>query len=553
MTRPMSESQIPSSPPDLDLTPWPAEVAQRYRALGLWTGDLLGDIAVQHIGLRPGGEAVIGPDARLTYAELEQEVQRLAVWWRGLGWEPGDYVVVQLPNTAAFVATVLSLWRAGLVPVMALANHRRAEVSAFVAQTNAVGHVCADGLGGANHAALAVDICSGAPGLVTVLVGADGSHSVVRDPRPRATRPRQLPEGWDDLPPSGRVALLQLSGGSTGTPKLIPRTHDDYLLSVRESNPICGTTADTRYLVALPCAHNFAMSSPGILGVLQAGGTVVMAPEPSPATAFALVEAERITMTAVVPPVAMLWLRAANRRTHDLSTLESLLVGGARLPDSVASQVRPILGCRLRQVFGMAEGLVNYTRDEDDEHTVTTTQGRPISPYDELRVVDDHDHDVPDGEPGHLLTRGPYTIRGYFRAGAHNARAFTADGFYRTGDVVVRHPSGHLTVVGRAKDQVNRGGEKIAVVEVESHLLTHPGVAEVSVIAEPDELLGERACAVLVPTGDPPSVSELRQHLHERGLADYKIPDRFIIADELPRTRVGKTDVGAIRHERTLE
>ena len=552
MTQPMNDSQPPAPLPDVDLTPWPAAVAQRYRALGLWTGDLLGDIAAQHVHQRPSQEAVVGPDARLTYAELEQEVQRLALWWRELGWEAGDYVVVQLPNTTAFVTTVLSLWRAGLVPVMALANHRRAEISAFVAQTNAVGLVCADGLNGVDHASLATDIRADAPGLVTVLVGADGSYHVERDPRPRAPHTRQLPDGWDDLPPSGRVALLQLSGGSTGTPKLIPRTHDDYLLSVRESNPICGTTADTRYLVTLPCAHNFAMSSPGILGALLAGGTVVMAPDPSPATVFALVEAERITMTGVVPPVAMLWLRAASRRTHDLSSLESLLVGGARLPDSIASQVLPVLGCPLRQVFGMAEGLVNYTRDEDDESTVTTTQGRPISPYDEVRVVDDHDRDMPDGEPGHLLTRGPYTIRGYFRAGAHNAQAFTADGFYRTGDVVVRHPSGHLTVVGRAKDQVNRGGEKIAVVEVENHLLTHPGVAEVSVVAEPDELLGERACAVLVPTGEPPSVPELRQHLHERGLADYKIPDRFIFTDELPRTRVGKTDISTIRHERTL-
>lgn len=537
--------------PDLDLTPWPGSLADRYRELGLWTGELLGDITREHARLHPEREAIVGPDARLDHATLESEVERLADCWRELGWEPGDYVVLQLPNTAAFVTHLISLWRAGLVPVMALANHRFAEISQFVGQTRAVGHVCAGGLGGVDHADLAATVRDSAAGLTTVLVDGQGGHQIEQDPRPRPQLPRDLPPGWEDLPDSGRVALLQLSGGSTGTPKLIPRTHDDYLLSVRESNPICKTTEQTRYLVTLPCAHNFAMSSPGILGVLLAGGTAVMAPDPSPATCFALIESERITMSGVVPPVALMWLQAAPRRSHDLSSLERLLVGGSRLPDSAAARIQPVLGCRLQQVFGMAEGLVNYTRDEDDEETVTTTQGRAISPHDEVRVVDDQECDVPDGQVGQLLTRGPYTIRGYFRAGEHNARAFTRDGYYRTGDLVVRHPSGHLSVVGRVKDQINRGGEKIAVVEVESHLLTHPGVAEVSIVAEPDQLLGERACAVLIPAGEPPTAVELRRHLRERGLADYKIPDRFVVTDELPRTRVGKTDLGTIRDERT--
>ncbi len=532
--------------PDLDLTCWPAETAERYRQAGYWTGQLLTGLIDPHVAARPQAPAVIGPDARLSYAGLAARIAERTRLWRQLGNAPGDYAVLQLPNSAEFVVALLSLWQAGAVPVMALATHRHAEIAAFARQAGAAVHVCAGGLCGTGHHDLAATVRAGQPGLITALH--DGTSWVIeRDPRPRSAHPRLLPPEWESLPESGKVALLQLSGGSTGTPKLIPRTHDDYLCCVRESARLCGLGPGTRYLVTLPAAHNFAMSSPGILGTLLAGGTVVMAPDPSPATAFGLIERERITLTAVVPPVAQLWLRAARRPGRDLSSLRVLQVGGARLPDIVAAQVTDVLGCQLQQVFGMAEGLVCYTRDSDPGELITTTQGRPVSPADEIKVVDDDDRELPDGEPGHLLTRGPYTIRGYFRAGEHNASAFTPDGYYRTGDLVIRYPSGHLSVVGRAKDQINRGGEKIAVIEVEGHLLAHPGVAEVSLIAEPDPLLGERARAVIVPSGPPPGVAELRAWLHERGLASFKIPDQFTFASALPRTRIGKTDLGSLR------
>ena len=201
----------------------------------------------------------------------------------------------------------------------------------------------------------------------------------------------------------------------------------------------------------------------------------------------------------------------------------------------------------LLQVFGMAEGLVNYTRHDDPDDLVVTTQGRPTSDHDEIRIVDDHDHPVPEGEPGHLLTRGPYTIRGYYRAPEHNATAFTADGFYRTGDIVRRHPSGNLVVAGRAKDQINRGGEKIGAEEVENHILAHPGVHDASVVAVPDPYLGERTYAHVIPKGQAPTRVELQAFLRERGLAAYKIPDRVSFVDTFPATAVGKTSKRDLR------
>ena len=285
---------------------------------------------------------------------------------------------------------------------------------------------------------------------------------------------------------------------------------------------------------------------------ITAPGDVVLAPNPSPDTAFSLIETERVTITAVVPPIALQWLDAVEHgsQSHrDLSSLRVLQVGGAKFAPEAARRVRPVLGCTLQQVFGMAEGLVNYTRLDDPDDIITTTQGRPISPDDEIRIVDDADRPVPDGEVGHLLTRGPYTIRGYYRADEHNATAFTADGFYRTGDLVRRTPTGHLVVEGRAKDQINRGGEKVSAEEVENHILAHPAVHDAAVVGMSDPYLGERVCAYVIARTEPPSRSELLRFLRERGLASYKIPDRVEFVDRFPVTGVGKISRSELRRE----
>jgi 2,3-dihydroxybenzoate-AMP ligase len=201
------------------------------------------------------------------------------------------------------------------------------------------------------------------------------------------------------------------------------------------------------------------------------------------------------------------------------------------------------------QVFGMAEGLVNYTRLDDDPETVVTTQGRPISPDDEIRIVDDADREVPEGEFGHLLTRGPYTIRGYWRAPEHNRTAFTEDGFYRTGDIVRRTPSGHLVVEGRAKDQINRGGEKVAAEEIENIILAHPSVHDVSLVAVPDEYLGERTLAyvILREGAEPLRPVAVKRFVRDRGVAAYKVPDLVEFVDAFPQTGIGKISKKQLR------
>ncbi|MFF1488328.1 (2,3-dihydroxybenzoyl)adenylate synthase [Streptomyces sp. NPDC058319] len=527
-----------------DAPTWPAAYAERYRAAGYWRGETFGQMLRARAARHPDRTAVVDPAGagrRWSYAELDRRADRTAAGLLAAGIGRGDRVVLQLPNVAEFFEVLFALFRIGALPVFALPAHRDTEITHFCVLSEAVAYVVADVHEGYDYRDLATRVRANAPTLRHVfVVGDPGEHT------PLAEVPREpVPH---DEPAPGDLAFLQLSGGSTGVPKLIPRTHDDYLYSVRASDEICAVDENSVHLVTLPAAHNFPLSSPGSLGTLAAGGRVVLCPRPDPDTAFPLIERERVTHTGLVPPLALVWTEAAAATPYDLSSLRVLLVGGAKFSEAAARRVRPALGCALQQVFGMAEGLVNYTRLDDDEETVVTTQGRPICPDDEIRVVDDDDRDVAPGETGHLLTRGPYTIRGYWRAPEHNARSFTADGFYRTGDLVRLTGSGHLVVEGRSKDQINRGGEKIAAEEVENVILGHPAVHDVSVVAVPDDYLGERSCAyVILRRGAELRAAALRRFVRERGLAAYKVPDRVEFVDAFPHTGVGKVSKRDLR------
>lgn len=526
--------------------PWPAELVQRYRAEGYWREETLGGLLREWAKRSGEATAVVDGAERLSYAALDRRADGLALALRARGIGTGARVVVQLPNCLEFAVVLFGLLRAGAVPVLALPAHRRAEIEHLAVLSGAVGYVIRDRHEGFDYRELAREVQASAPALRHVLVVGDPGGftplSDLADPEDSASAPdgaAALPE-----PDPGDVAVLLISGGTTGAPKLIPRTHRDYAYNARTSAEVCGLTERDRYLVCLPAAHNFPLACPGILGTFSAGGTAVFAPAPTPEVAFGLIERERITATALVPPLVRFWVDAAGWDGRDLASLRLLQVGGARLDAELARQVRPALGCVLQQVFGMAEGLLNYTRLDDPEDLVTTTQGRPLSPADEIRVVDAGGTDVPPGEVGELHTRGPYTLRGYYRAEEYNAGAFDPRGFFKTGDLVRQLPTGHLVVEGRVKEVINRGGENVAATELEEHLLAHPAIAEAAVLALPDPELGEQVCAVVVVGADqrPPKRKELKSYLAQRGLASFKHPDRLVVRADLPLTGVGKID-----------
>lgn len=528
---------------------WPERLAARYRAAGYWRDETFCDVLRERAERCGDRTAVVGGATRLTYRELADRADRLAAGMHRMGIRPGDRVVVQLPNVVEFVETCFALFRLGAIAVLALPAHRRTEITQFCALTDAAAYVVPDRYLGFDYRELAAEVVTGFPELRNVVVvGELGDFHGVAGFTPIDDVYADTAElSGVPLPRPSSVALLQLSGGSTGVPKLIPRRHEDYLCAVRASLDACPLDSASVYLGALPVAHNFPLVSPGVFGALYVGAAVVLAAAPSPDVVFPLIESERVTITAAVPPLALSWLSAVAHTPCDLSSLAVLQVGGAACGPELARRVGPELGATLQQVFGMAEGLINYTRLDDPEDVIVHTQGRPCCEADEVRVVDDADRDVPAGQQGHLLTRGPYTIRGYFDAEDHNASAFTTDGFYRTGDLVRIRQDGNLVVVGRAKEQINRGGEKLAPEEVENRLLAHPGVHDAAVVAIVDDYLGERTCAFVIPGEGGLEPRQLTSFLRTEGLAAYKIPDLVEIVEEFPVIGVGKIGKAELR------
>ncbi|WP_319456704.1 MULTISPECIES: (2,3-dihydroxybenzoyl)adenylate synthase [unclassified Mycobacterium] len=537
------------------VVPWPDDVAAHYRKAGYWHGRSVASYLAEQVERRPLDEAIVDGTTRLTYRDLWDRSAACAQALLDLGIRPGDRIVVQLPNCWEFVALALGCFRSGIVPVMALPAHRRHEITHLAAQSEARALVITDVTSDEDPRETAQQVAAEVPTVRAILVHGALSQGITEQApeyRLRAAANGTARFAAADYEPAGAdVVCMLLSGGTTGVPKLIVRTNDDYVCNILMCNEVAEFGPDTVYLAALPVSHNFALACPGILGALFAGARVVMLPSPSPERALKTIDAERVTATALVPAVAQRWIEhQRDNGTLRGHTLRVLQVGGARMPDELAARVEPVLGARLQQVFGMAEGLINMTRLDDDLEVVLTTQGRPVCDADEIAIVGEDGTPLPDGTPGALLTRGPYTPRGYFRAAAHNARAFTADGWYASGDVVLRRPDGNLVVEGRDKDMINRGGEKVSAEEVENFAYQLVGVDLAAAVAMPDAVLGERVCLyVTLAHGDPITLTDVTDLMNAAGVARFKLPERLVVVDQLPTTKVGKLDKKAIRED----
>ncbi|ALG86111.1 (2,3-dihydroxybenzoyl)adenylate synthase [Gordonia phthalatica] len=520
--------------------PHRSDLAEQYRSARLFDDRPLWTTLADRAD--SDARAVSDDDGRsLTYREFAAAADRRAAGFAATGLESGDRVVLQLHNSVEFAVTFFGLLRAGLVPVMTLPAHRISEIAHLAAGSGARAYVCDDARGGFDFRDLAAELRSRVPDIEHVFVnGEPGAFA----PLPAADVAWTPPTVDPDLP-----AIFLVSGGTTGLPKLIARTHNDYAFNARTSAEIARLTADDVYLAALPAAHNFPLCCPGLLGMIGAGGHTVFTRNPSPDAAFDVIEKHRVTVTALVPALAQLWCAATEWEPADISSLRLLQVGGAKLSSPDAAAIDTAMGPVVQQVFGMAEGLICYTRLDDDRDLVHVSQGAPMSGFDEVRIVDEDGREVADGDEGELQVRGPYTIRGYYRAPEHNARSFTADGFYASGDLVRRLPSGHLSVTGRIKDTIVRAGENVAADDVEEHLLAHPAIAHTAVVGLPDDALGELICAVVVPgrDADAPSLPDIRSFLADRGLASFKLPDRVHALGSLPVTSVGKIDKASLR------
>ena len=533
--------------------PWPEEFVRQYKQAGYWEGRTLGEMlddAVAKFGPR---EAVVDDSGtRYTYDDLGRLSDRLALHLLELGLEPKDRILVQLLNVSDFVVFYFASAKAGVIPVMALPQHRLHEMGFFAELTQARAYALPSRVKGYDYTELAEQVRQKVPSVQKVLVHGDdvpaGYISLKRllaDPieeRVSKTRLQHV------RPDPDEVALFLLSGGTTGLPKLIPRTHNDYIY-----NSKCNTGfvsfEDETYLALLPIEHNYPIVC-GLQPILMKGGKFVLCQSADVDHVMGLIEKERVGILPGVPSLFIRFINHPNFRKYDLSSLKVLISGAQKLQPDLKPKIEEAFNAKVQEAFGMAEGLITLSRLTDPLEVRYQTVGFPVSPADEIAIVDDEGRDVLDGEIGELICRGPYTLRGYYKAPEHNQKAFNNEGFYLTGDLMRRGPGGGLVVEGRRKDMINRGGEHLSAEEIENLILTHPAVHNAAVIGMPDPDMGERICAYVIPKpGQTMALPELCSFLLAKNIAKFKLPERLELVGEFPLTNIGKVSKKDLRED----
>ena len=524
------------------VVPFPPELAQRYRAKGYWRDRSLAQEFAVVFEKYAGRIALVEGEKQYTYGDIDRLTDNLALNLLELGLKPLDRVVPALPNIAEFVILYFALQKIGAIPIAALVTHRFAELNQFVQISGATACVYPERQGDFEFEPTVRRVqernphlkhCISLPQLKSLIEKRSGpSKEELKKIRIDPTDP----------------CIFQLSGGTTGIPKLIPRTHNDYSYNSRTAAPVCGVTADSVLLLALPAAHNLPLACPGIQGYFFQGGKVALSPSTRPEELFKLVERHRVTHIKVVPALLVRLINDVALPSYDLSSIKVIQSGGQRMQPETRLKTRELIpGAFVQENFGMGEGMLFFVRLGDPPEVALETCGRPISPDDEVRLVDGDGREVRDGEVGELTCRGPYTLRGYFGVPEYNAKQFTPDGFYCTGDLMRRHPSGNYVVEGRKKDLINRGGEKISAEEIENLILTHPAVQNVACVPVHDANLGEKMCAcVILKENSSLSLDELVDFLKQREIAKFKLPESMMVMDDFPVSTFGKVSKKAL-------
>jgi len=529
--------------------PFPPEFQRRYREKGYWQDKSLAQEFAALFAKYGDRLALVDGDRQYTYRDIDRITDNLALNLLELGLKPLDRVVPTLPNVAEFVLLYFALQKIGAIPIAALVTHRYLEIGQFVQLSGATTCVYPEAQGDFRFGPVIERVQRENPALrFRIVLGAAGAGEVslaelIERParRPRSDLDRIAIDPVDP-------AVFQLSGGTTGIPKLIPRTHNDYAYNSKTAAQVCGVTGATVMLIALPIAHNLPLACPGVQGAAFNGAKVVLSPTTRPADVFALIQRHRATHLKVVPAFLIRLINDPTIGAYDLSSLRLIQSGGQRMQPEVRLRTQQLIpSAFVQENFGMSEGLLMFVRLDDPEEVKRETCGRPVCPDDEVRLIDEDGRAVAAGEVGELSCRGPYTLRGYFGAPEHNARQFTPDGFYRSGDLMRLHPSGNYVVEGRKKDLINRGGEKISAEEVENLILMHSAVQNAACVPMPDPNLGEKMCAfVVLRKGHSLTLEELATFLMEKETAKFKLPERLEIVTDFPVSTFGKVSKKAL-------
>lgn len=524
-------------------------LAARYRASGSWSASTtvarFRDVVLRHAE----DQAVVGPDATWTYRELDERTDLIAAWLVAAGLPVGAPVIVQTANSAESVAAFYALLKAGAVPVAALAAHRSHEIGHISAIVRAQGHLVDATVAAGALVDLARDNAAEHLSVRTLLTVGPAPSGFVRLLDAGASIPpaeaRASVDAVQERVRSEDVAVFQLSGGTTGTPKVIPRLHAEYWNNGLLNSRALGRTSASRVAHVLPILHNAGVVN-ALIGAHSVGGCVIALPfRGTEETLRSLIDAGANDMMIGGPMADWfghpLWDALADSLRH-------VIFSGSKIPQSVVDDCAA-RGTWLGQTWGMAEGPYTSTPAAAPASLRHETVGTPVfGADDEMLVVDVTTHEpLPTGQTGMLVYRGPSTLAGYFDAAEHDRSAYTRAGLLLTGDLarLIEHEGvPYLSIEGRIKDVISRGGEKFSTEEVEKLLLKHPSITEAAVVAMPDPRLGERACAYLVTRdGDgEPALTDVQDHFAGLGVAKFKWPERLEFLPALPRTPTYKVD-----------
>jgi non-ribosomal peptide synthetase component E (peptide arylation enzyme) len=532
----------------------PRELAQGYFASGAWIDTTLGDALRATAARVPERPAYISDEATITFAELDERSERLAAALLETGLRPGDRAIFQMGTTVDTAVALMGAYKAGIVPVCAVPQYREVEIGQLAAQSEPRGYFVQADFSAFDLVGFAQQMFGRIASLEHLIVArareteVGASHRTIDaliDAMPLSRARAVLGDiriGSED------VLSFQLSGGTTGVPKIIPRFHAEYIGHALAWMRHIGMSEASRMIWSLPLLHN-AGQLYAFVSTVAAGTTTVLMPRVDIARMLELIETHRVTHGLSIGPVAPQMIAYREMARHDLSSLQ--LFGTLSRADSLEAH----LGVPCFNLYGTTEGLLMGAGPAHAAQLRHFTQGLSGCPADEIRVlVPGTDEPATEGEAGELCFRGPSSLRGYFRAPEATAQTLTPDGFVRTGDMVTQRLIDGVRCFafeGRLRDNINRGGEKIGCEEVEAYVSHHPAVADAKLVAMPDALYGEKACVYLILRAGhtAPTVRQLADFLVAQGLAKFKCPERIEIVDEFPVTRVGKVDKTALRRD----
>ncbi len=533
-----------------EFTPWPKNLAEKYMSTGVWQGITIGDLLDKTTRKYPAQEALINGPTRLTYSQWSQAVNRIALGLLELGIKKGERVIIQLPNIPEFIYMFFALTKIGAVPVNALIQHRNREIGHLLNITAATAVVVPLEYRSFNYVKMIEELRPNSKNLKHIIVVADEVPTGAVSLKEMLNKPyeKRYPENYLDKfkPAATDVAYLALSGGTTGYPKAIPRTHNDFICLNNAHIKLCKITASSAFLVTLPVAHNIGLAF--VIQSVIAGGKLVLLTGTKTEDILKIIQDEDISVTVLVPTLIGDILNFPDLDKYDLSSLSVVESGGAEAIPAMIKTLSSKIKGKVLNVFGMSEGVIFMPRLNDSMEVASETIGRPCCPEDEIKILDESGIEVPPGTEGELTVRGPHCFRGYFRDPEENKKSFNSDGFFHTGDLAVMRPDGNVKLVGRKKDMIIRGGENISASEVEELLRSYEKIQDVAVVGMPDTRLGEKVCAFIISKGDMKiTLDELTAFLKTKNIAIFKFPERIELVKQFPLTSVGKVDKKKLR------